>query len=158
LPEVHESPGRGNQYQVQFDGGTALLLDYTRNASMPALHASLEVLAEMVPKPGGKRIAVLGDMTELDGDPAAYHRDVASVIERLGIDLVFGVGELTKHMYDALPAEKRGSYAEKSDILAWQVKEAVQPGDVILAQGWRPLKLNNVIKALVGQANYVPWE
>lgn len=157
LREVHESPGRGNRYRVAAGGGSALLLDYTRNATLPGVHASLVTLVEMPTRGSGRRIAVLGDLGELGDDPAPFHRDLAGTIERLGIDLVFAVGEQIRHMYDALPPEKRGGTADTSDVLAGRVRETVRDGDVIMAQGMRKLRLNRIVQALAGKENYIPW-
>ncbi len=157
LHGVSESPGRGNRYTVAVKGGNATLLDYTRNATMPAMHASLATLAEMRPRPGGRRIAVLGDLADLDDNLNEFHVDIADAIERLGIDLVFAVGEQMRHMYDKLPPEKRGGYASSSEALAAPVREALTDGDVVMAQGWRLLRLNRVVKALTGSESYIPW-
>ena len=158
MPDIHESPGRGNHYVFPIGSGTALLLDYSRNSTIHAVHASLELLAELSLDPGGRRIVVLGDMGALESNPDLFHRDLAGLIEMRGIDLVFAVGEHMKHMYDALPPSKCGGFAEDTDQLAPAVKAAVKPGDVILAQGKRPHRLNRVVQVLVGEDIYIPWE
>ena len=60
--------GRGLKLNISgIDGGGALLIDESYNASPASMEAALKLLAET--PPAGRRVAVLGDMLELD-DPA----------------------------------------------------------------------------------------
>jgi len=157
LTDVCESPGRGNRYTIKTSKGIATLLDYSRNATMPAVQASLRTLAELNPAEGSRRIAVLGDLTELPDNATPFHIDIARLCDDFDIDLVFATGTEMKHMYDALPRVRRGAYSDDSDALAKEVQRFVQNGDVVLIQGWRQLRLFNIVKKLVGNENYVPW-
>jgi UDP-N-acetylmuramoyl-tripeptide--D-alanyl-D-alanine ligase len=63
----------------------ALVLNDTYNANPTSMAAALRALVAL-PGPG-RRVALLGPMTEL-ADPAAAHREVAALARALGVELV----------------------------------------------------------------------
>jgi UDP-N-acetylmuramoyl-tripeptide--D-alanyl-D-alanine ligase len=85
----------------------------------------------------GRRIAALTDMLELGPESPAHHAGLAGAIEAAGVDLVFCAGPLMKSLFDALPAARRGAYAESADQLLPVLAEAVGPGDVVMVKGSR---------------------
>ena len=70
LADLRPAKGRGERNRIDLPGGTFELIDDSYNASPPSMAAAFEVLGRARPGPGGRRIAVLGDMLEL-GDEAA---------------------------------------------------------------------------------------
>jgi UDP-N-acetylmuramoyl-tripeptide--D-alanyl-D-alanine ligase len=60
------------------------VLDDTYNANLESMQAALETLASL---PARRRVAVLGEMAEVD-DPDGAHRGVADLARSLGIELV----------------------------------------------------------------------
>ena len=157
LADVRESPGRGNRYHVPLAGGEALLLDYTRNATMLALNASLQTLGEMQPSGHGRRVLALSELTDMPDNHDDFYRDIVKAVERYGIERVLVAGEaIVSGFYQHLPAHKQAGWAATSQQLAPMVQAELRPGDVILTQGWRKMKMNRVVKALVGE-RYLPW-
>ena len=55
-----------------------------------------------------------------------------------------------KALWDALPASRRGAYAQTSALLAQQVKAAVKPSDTVLVKGSNGAKMSLIIEALKG--------
>lgn len=62
----------------------AIVINDAYNANPTSTAAALEALARVG---ATRRVAILGTMAELD-DPAASHRQIASLADRLGIDLI----------------------------------------------------------------------
>jgi UDP-N-acetylmuramoyl-tripeptide--D-alanyl-D-alanine ligase len=62
----------------------AVVLDDTYNANPESMRAALETLATLGAR---RRVAVLGEMAELD-EPDAAHREVAALAGSLGVELV----------------------------------------------------------------------
>jgi UDP-N-acetylmuramoyl-tripeptide--D-alanyl-D-alanine ligase len=63
-----------------------------------------------------------------------------------------------KYLWDALPPTRRGVYAQSAAILAPQVAEAVQPGDVVMVKGSNGSRASVVAEALAALAVVGPAE
>ena len=148
LADLQAAPGRGAPITIDLSGGSALLLDESYNANPASVEAALAVLGRSVIGPQGRRIAVLGDMLELGPTGADIHRGLAAAVVANDIDLVFCCGPLMHALWDALPANRRGGYAEDSAGLEAQVLPAVRAGDVVMVKGSLGSRMAPIVKAL----------
>ena len=57
--------GRGERFTLQAPDGPFTLIDESYNANPISMRAALALLGAAKPGPGGRRIAVIGDMLEL---------------------------------------------------------------------------------------------
>ncbi|MDM7255324.1 MAG: UDP-N-acetylmuramoyl-tripeptide--D-alanyl-D-alanine ligase [Paracoccus sp. (in: a-proteobacteria)] len=121
------------------------LIDDAFNANPASLVAGLATLAAL---DGGRRVAILGDMLELGADEAALHRAVADDPAMASVDLVHAAGARMRHMFDALPAHKRGRWAETAAELAAIAGDLVETGDIVLIKGSKSSKISTVVDAL----------
>lgn len=142
LPPV----GRGTREVLDLPGGAIDLIDDAFNANPTSLSASLDILAAL--SPTGRRVAILGDMLELGPDEFAMHRDMINDPAMVAVDLVHLAGPRMQHLYQALPVEKRGIWAETADQLVAQVTSLTQPGDMVLVKGSKGSKVSLVVDAL----------
>jgi UDP-N-acetylmuramoyl-tripeptide--D-alanyl-D-alanine ligase len=140
--------GRGARRRIQAAQGAFTLIDESYNASPVSTEAALQVLGKSDPGAGGRRIAVLGDMLELGGRAPALHAGLAEPLNRQGIDLVFCCGPMMRHLFDRLPADRRGHHAENSATLAPLVADVVRGGDVVMVKGSAGSRMSLVIEAL----------
>ncbi len=140
--------GRGRRLTVAVADGHFELIDDSYNASPSSMRAAFEVLGRVRPCPGGRRIAVLGDMLELGDDAQALHAALAEPLEECAIDLVFTAGPGMGALWDALPRYMRGGHAADSDKLAPIVATAVRPGDVVTVKGSAASRMGLVVRAL----------
>jgi UDP-N-acetylmuramoyl-tripeptide--D-alanyl-D-alanine ligase len=141
--------GRGKSHAIRVRGGLVHLIDDSYNASPVSMAASIEVLGRGMPRPAGRRIAVLGDMLELGSDSAALHAELAGPLRQHGIDLVFAAGPMMAHLFAALPAAMRGGHAASSDALAPMVVATVRPSDIVSVKGSAGSRMNVVVRALL---------
>ncbi|MGZ8995562.1 MAG: UDP-N-acetylmuramoylalanyl-D-glutamyl-2,6-diaminopimelate--D-alanyl-D-alanine ligase [Rhodospirillales bacterium] len=148
LIHVTAPSGRGRRLTVHLPAGSFELIDESYNASPVAMTAAFEVLGRRVPAPGGRRIAILGDMLELGDEAPALHAGLAEPLQADGIDLVFTAGQAMAHLAAALPASMRGDHAEDSAGLAPLVEAAVRAGDVITVKGSAGSRMGLVVRAL----------
>lgn len=145
-----EAPaGRGARRTIRLDDGSFDLLDESYNASPAAVRAALETLMLANPHGRGRRIAVLGDMRELGDDGPALHAGLAGDLVEANVDLLFAAGPLMRHLYDAVPAARRGCHAADSEALIPSVAAAVQAGDVVCVKGSLGSRMKPVVEALV---------
>ncbi|HXL69368.1 MAG TPA: UDP-N-acetylmuramoylalanyl-D-glutamyl-2,6-diaminopimelate--D-alanyl-D-alanine ligase [Xanthobacteraceae bacterium] len=146
LAELAPPPGRGRRQMLTVGSGTVLLIDESYNANPASMRAALAVLANAPVGPRGRRIAVLGDMLELGRDAKALHRSLADAVA--GVDLIFCAGPLMRALWDALPAARRGGYADSAARLESQVEAALSPGDAVMVKGSNASRMGDVVKAL----------
>jgi UDP-N-acetylmuramoyl-tripeptide--D-alanyl-D-alanine ligase len=148
LADLVPPPGRGRRSALEIGNGSALLIDESYNANPASMRAALEVLGNAAIGPRGRRIAVLGDMLELGGDAAALHRALAETIAAAHIDLVFCAGPLMRALWDALPATRRGGYAENAARLESELAAALRPGDAVMVKGSNASRMGDLVKAI----------
>ena len=140
--------GRGSRSRITTAFGAFILIDESYNASPTAMRAAFGVLDKTDPQPGGRRIAVLGDMLELGEHAPKLHADLSRDMVRAGIETVHCSGPMMKHLYEALPEEMRGHYAEDAGTLAPLVANDVTGGDVVLVKGSNGSKMKAVVEEL----------
>ena len=152
LRDFRPLAGRGAARAVPVAGGEFLLIDESYNAnpiSMGAGFRSLGARRDVT----GRRIVVLTDMLELGGHSERLHAGLAEPILEAGIDLVFTAGPAMRALHEALPAARRGAWAEDAASLAPVVVEAMRPGDVVMVKGSNGSKASLVAKALAGMGS-----
>jgi UDP-N-acetylmuramoyl-tripeptide--D-alanyl-D-alanine ligase len=135
LARLSPPKGRGVRLRLRARGGAFTLIDESYNANPASMQAALALLAQAGVAKGGRRIAVLGDMLELGEQGPALHAGLAKAIDGLGIDTVYAAGPLMRHLWDALPPGRRGSYAPQSAGLAESLMSDVQAGDAVMVKG-----------------------
>src|SRR5262249_23624704 len=96
----------------------------------------------------GRRIAVLGDMLELGPEGARLHAALSDAVLGSGVDLVYCAGPLMKSLWNALPSERRGGYAENSAALEPDVLGAITPGDAVMVKGSLGSRMGRIVKGL----------
>ena len=129
LGEVGIMTGRG----VEQTAGGAIVIDDSFNGNPASMVAALDSLMAR-PMQQGRRIAILGDMLELGVDAPAYHEDLAGHLE--GINGVYCVGPLMRHLYDRLPPGKGlGWHEDPATLEPKQIAALLKGGDVVVVKG-----------------------
>jgi UDP-N-acetylmuramoyl-tripeptide--D-alanyl-D-alanine ligase len=150
LAKLQPAAGRGTRVSLTVPGGSALLIDESYNANPASMRAALALLAQAPVGPRGRRVAVLGDMLELGAQGEALHRELGAVAAA-SADLVFCSGPLMRSLWDALPAARRGGYAETSAALEPALLGAIGAGDAVMIKGSLGSKMAPLVKALERQ-------
>jgi UDP-N-acetylmuramoyl-tripeptide--D-alanyl-D-alanine ligase len=148
LADFKPASGRGAAFEIDLPGGPATVIDESYNANPASMAAALALLGQRPVGARGRRIAVLGDMLELGPRGRALHRGLLAPVDANAIDLVFCCGPLMRALWRALPASRRGGYAEDSAALEPQVLSAVGAGDVVMVKGSLGSRMAPVVKAL----------
>lgn len=148
LGTLELAQGRGVAREIKINGGSFTLIDESYNASPIAVDMALRVLGKRTPKGKGRRLIALGDMRELGEHSQKLHLALLQPIVDAGVDKVFCCGEHMKHVFDALPADKKGAYAFTSDALAPLVAAAIMPDDILTVKGSHSVAMEKVVAAL----------
>jgi UDP-N-acetylmuramoyl-tripeptide--D-alanyl-D-alanine ligase len=140
--------GRGRRSMLALPGGEAILIDESYNANPASMRASLALLGQTPVEPRGRRIAVMGDMLELGTHGPDLHRELVEPVVANAVDLVFCAGPLMHELWQALPSERRGAYAETAAALEPRVIAAVRAGDAVMVKGSLGSRMGPIVKAL----------
>ncbi|MFV2093515.1 MAG: glutamate ligase domain-containing protein, partial [Hyphomicrobiales bacterium] len=124
--------GRFNLQQLP-DGVT--VIDDTYNANPESMGAALAMLAATAPGPGGRRIAVLGDMLELGDHGQASHAALRDAVVAAKTDLVFACGPLMGHLWRQLPDSVKAVHETVAGDLMVPLAGQIRGGDVIMVKG-----------------------
>jgi UDP-N-acetylmuramoyl-tripeptide--D-alanyl-D-alanine ligase len=148
LAAITPAEGRGARMAIPVDGGTATLIDESYNANPASMAAAIGLLGASEPTPGGRRLAVLGDMLELGPNAPDLHKNLAETLIAAKVDRVYAAGKLMRHLWDALPPSMQGLCAGDAVGLVGPVLDAVRPGDVVMVKGSNASKVSAVARAL----------
>ena len=141
-------PAAAHASTLELPGGAALLIDESYNANPASMRAALALLGQARDRPRGRRIAVLGDMLELGPARRRPARRTLRPVVANAIDLVFCAGPLMRSLWDALPSERRGGYADTSASLEPHVLGAIAAGDAVMVKGSLGSRMGPIVKAL----------
>ena len=148
LADLQPPAGRGARQTLTVPGGDALLIDESYNANPASMRAALALLGQVPMGARGRRIAVLGDMLELGERGHELHEAMVEPVLAHDIDLVFCSGPLMRSLWEALPAERRGGYAETSAALEPAVLGEIHAGDAVMVKGSLGSKMGPIVAAL----------
>lgn len=124
------------------------------NASPESMRAALEVL-NMLRRPHGRTVAVLGDMRELGGSSRELHCGVGAEVAKHGVDILFTLGASAR--YIAAGALESGMDESRVFVnldvetyaaTAWELCRELREGDVVLFKASRAVRAERVIQSL----------
>jgi len=151
LAAAQPPKGRGVQSLLKAPGGRLLLIDESYNANPVSVRAALALLKRAEPGKNGRRIAVLGDMLELGDEGASLHAGLAGAVDEAKVDVLYASGPLMAHLWDKIPPQRRGAYAEQSDGLAASLLGGLKAGDVVMVKGSLGSRMGPLVDAIRGQ-------
>ncbi len=148
LAEIAAPKGRGARFILQVPRGEILLIDESYNANPVSMRAALALLKDAEPGPGGRRIAVLGDMLELGDKSAQLHGELASAVDASGADRVFACGPMMQSMWKQLAVFRRAVIGKKSDELTESLLDELHAGDVVMIKGSLGSAMGPLVEAI----------
>ncbi len=149
---LDSTPGKGRGEIVSLPG--LCIIDDTYNANPAAVRAALDNLVRVAARLGGRPVAVLGDMRELGSDELAFHRQTGEYAAAAGVQLVWGVGALSRATAEGFGA---GAGHVDSPLDSGPVEASLRPGDVVLFKASRGVRLEDMVEAVAGLARAGRW-
>ena len=138
-----------NRLEVKETSMGYTIIDDSYNASYDSVKNSLDLIG----KSSKRKIAVLGDILELDNYGESIHRSIAPIVIANKIDKLFLVGDMAK--YIGLEAIKLGYnpkniyyFSKESDSYQALEKE-LKKDDIVLFKASHGMKLNNIVDYLM---------
>jgi alanine racemase len=115
------------------------------NSSPDSVKAALDTLSAF--ETDGRKIAILGEVTELGAYSAELHREIAEY--SIGkADIVYFIGEDYNSFKSGRPDSKVADYCGKKDELFAMIKDAISENDIVLINGSNGMKMGEVFEFL----------
>lgn len=124
-----------------------LVINDAYNANPDSMAAALRTLASLR-RPGGRLLAVLGDMLELGADSPAAHRAIGELAADLGVELVIAVGGNAADLVAGAGARTSAVIVADPGTAAAAAAAWLRPADVVLVKASRGLALETVAEHL----------
>ena len=131
------------------------VIDDSYNASPDSTAAALNALCSMRVAPGGRRIAILGEIGELGDEQDRLHELVGAYAAAKPLDMLVIVGtDRADHMERAARlmgfSEDRLVRVSDVDELTRIVSPVLAPDDLVLVKASRAAYLDRFVKAVMG--------
>ena len=133
--------GRSRALSLTLQGVAHTVVDDTYNANPDSVRAAIEVLREL---PAG-RLLVLGDMGEVGQQGPEFHAEAGRHALAAGIEQVFCIGELTRHVALEFPQAR---HFDSMEALCAAVLQALPSVASVLVKGSRFMRMEQVVTAL----------
>ena len=134
------------------DCGDYTVIDDSYNASPLAVEGALKTLKLFDCR---RKIACLGEMYELGGEEADFHRSVGKVAKECGIDLLVCVGPLAEYIGEGFADEEKTVICKDSREAADYMKNNTKKGDTILVKGSHGVRMEKITEKLVSKTDNI---
>ena len=136
--------GRSRALAVALGGRTLTLVDDTYNANPDSVRAAIDVLAGLP----GPHLLVLGDMGEVGNEGPRFHAEVGSYARERGIEMLYGIGEMTLTAVSQFGA---GQHFADIEALNAATLETLPRMTSVLVKGSRFMKMERVVQAITAR-------
>ncbi len=128
----------------------ATVIDDCYNSNPEALKSMITTLASIpVPKVGGRRILIAGEMLELGRDSSELHRGCGKFAAEQGITIVVGVRGKAVHIVDgAEAAGAKAIFLETPEAAGEWLRSELRAGDAVLLKASRGVQLELALAVL----------
>ncbi|MBT5410565.1 MAG: UDP-N-acetylmuramoyl-tripeptide--D-alanyl-D-alanine ligase [Nitrosomonadales bacterium] len=128
--------------EVKITASNIKIIDDTYNSNPSSMMMAIDVLDQFKQK----KILIVGDMAELGPLSKKYHTDIGHYILEKNIDLVMGIGNMTKHLIDVL-GTKGLWYPSKEDLLN-ETNKILKKDTVVLVKGSRFMRMEEIVDGI----------
>ena len=127
----------------------SLILDDAYNASPVSMRAALETLESL---PAKRRIAVLGDMTELGKYTISAHKEIGEIVAGR-VDTLVVIGSRAKFISEGAVAKgfnKKNVYEfDIAENALSSIQDLIRKGDLVLVKASRAIELEKVVEGII---------
>lgn len=123
--------GRGEVLSIKIEDKKITLIDDSYNAGPVSVAAALKNMANY----SNRKVAILGDMTDMGKDAITIHKSLKNDIMANKIDKIICFGNLMKSLYETLPVEVQLGHFTSLDELGKALPSLLEQEDVLLIKG-----------------------
>ena len=126
------------------------IIDDCYNANPASVVAALETAVGLRRNDQQRIVVLFGDMKEMGRQSKSLHRNVGVEMARLGVDMLFTLGEFAKESLYSFERSGGSNFGtcKNTDEMAQMVKHYSRPNDIILVKGSRSMHLEQVFDSL----------
>lgn len=133
--------------------GLKMMLD-CRSAMPASMESAIQAFCTLTPETGGKRVAVIGDMSLSGEESEQEHRRVGKKIASTSIDCLLCYGRESRYVYEEAIASgfpaANAIHCETKRKLEKLLYNLLEAGDTLLIKGGSGMYLNSTIRKLFG--------
>ena len=139
LPSI---PGRNHIIETDH----MIILDDWYNANPISMKASIDVLNMAI----GRKVAVLGNMGELGDTAEALHAEVGTYAAEQNVDLVCGIGDLTRSLVEEASkgANTEALWFADNESFIQAIPDIIKDGDNVLVKASHGMNFPQIVHAL----------
>lgn len=144
IENLPSMPGRNNIIST----GKFVLLDDCYNANPVSMKAAIDVLGLAI----GRKVAILGDMSELGEDADALHYETGAYAARHGIDIVYGIGKYAEKLVKGAGEREntKAVWFETKESFFAEMHHCLKDGDNILIKASHGMDFPEIVEKLKG--------
>lgn len=137
--------GRGKLVHITYNNNYLdIICDYY-NSNPQSLEASLQYLQQFICK---KKVAILGDMSELGHMKYHIHMSIVPQIIASGVYKILLVGDIMKNLQNSFPHHILVKHYQHVDEMIEENHLNFKDGEIILIKGSRNIKLDRLAQSL----------
>ena len=121
----------------------AIIINDSYNANPSSMREAVDVLVSM----DGKKILVIGDMTELGNNTDRYHLELADYIKKFQIDYTLAIGNHTKVTMQRL--DKNKFWFDSKKALLSKLLKIIDAKSIVLVKGSRSMKMEELVSKII---------
>lgn len=126
--------GRGKKHHLNLNNNSITLIDDSYSGQPEAMKLAINSLGSS--KTSGRKIALLGKMSELGDYSITAHQEVGLCLKENNIDIVIGVCEETKDILSQLsPTTERYYFDDHTEVSDFLITKLLKNNDTILIKG-----------------------
>ena len=129
----------------------AIFVDDTYNAAPDSTRSALQTLSVLAEARGKQRkVAVLGDMKELEEFSSEAHNHAGKMVQEEGIQMLITVGEAAQEIASAathLPQSLKHNFPTSSEA-AKAIMSLILPEDIVFVKGARAMRMEQIIQVV----------
>ncbi|MBL8582033.1 MAG: UDP-N-acetylmuramoyl-tripeptide--D-alanyl-D-alanine ligase, partial [Rhizobiaceae bacterium] len=148
LANLVPEQGRGLRHRLMHPAGEFVLIDESYNANPASMRAAIELLSATEVGEGGRRVAVLGDMLELGVHARRLHVEIAGVLKKSKVDMLYLGGPEMRALADTLPEGMAAEYRQTVAELEPALIEGVRAGDAVMVKSSKGIGFSKLVDAL----------
>ena len=139
--------GRGNIVKSVHDGKNLTIINSAFNANPISMRYALEHLKNIEPNQKS-RVAILGDIADLDSHSVELHRQLAESMLAAEPDRLLLCGKLMRHPYEVVKGKLNVLWFETLKELLANVENHLRDGDTILVKSSHATGLSEIVDLL----------